>query len=124
MELEDLFSSLTINGGTDPLNHIEFQVLTEQHPTDITLEEYTDYYLLLAKQEEGTTLVATKVSMHDDTVIQSNIICANHDSLQAAQFIAKALNLNKPLWLFLCMRNYEDQLISELTNGLIWNLSR
>ncbi|KAF2896082.1 hypothetical protein ILUMI_10098 [Ignelater luminosus] len=124
MELEDLFSSLSLNDGTDPLNHIEFQVLTEQLPTDIILEEYTDYYLLVAKQEEGTTLVATKISLNDNTASHSNIICANHDSLQAAQFIAKALNLNKPLWLFLCMKNYEDQLISELTNGLIWNLSR
>ncbi|KAF2893950.1 hypothetical protein ILUMI_12224 [Ignelater luminosus] len=110
MELEDLSSSLSINDGTDPLNRIEFQVLTEQHPTDITLEEYTDYYILVAKQEEGTTLVAAKISMHDNTVFQSNVICANQDSLQVAQFIAKTLNLDKPLWLFLCMKNYEDQL--------------
>lgn len=124
MKLEDLLSSLSVGKNTGPLIHKKFQILIEQYQTDVTFEEFTDYYLLVANQAEGTSsVVGTKIAIQDGIAIQSHFVCGNQNSLQAAHDTAVTLNLNKPLCLFLCMRNYEDNLVTEFKNEPISNLT-
>lgn len=129
MDLVSLMNSLAISEPVEEQsrNISLFGAEIDGHHTDIVFATFTDRYLIIATQYEKLgALLHVSIEQSENGIevsspvyTVSNIFGSeNIEQIAAARYIAEKLNIQKPLKIFLCMKNYKAETAKALVETL------
>lgn len=98
-----------------------FQTTINDNPTEIVYNEYITYHLIVAKQAGGSVTACKVIPAEDSSVepkFSVNEIGGNGEIKYEAERLAEILNIKKPLLLFFCLKDYEDETIMACIEAL------
>ncbi|KAF2889231.1 hypothetical protein ILUMI_16942 [Ignelater luminosus] len=124
MQLSSLSETLT----DEPVRERTFEALIKNTATQVIYNDYIDHYFITAKQTEGK-VVACKISLSQPppTDISSesgfsiNIVQDEDGFRDAAKLMALTLGIDKPLFMYLCLSDFQIDTVTELIEALSRN---
>lgn len=130
MDLVNLMKSMSLNENEqipDSNFHVFAASILGVH-TDFVYGEFVNKYMIIAAQygKIGGLLKVTVDQAEDGLNITEPVYSVNvvfgADSIEqqaAARYIAQALDIRKPLLLFLCLKNYETDAVRAVVDALL-----
>ncbi|XP_050343139.1 proteasome assembly chaperone 3 isoform X2 [Nymphalis io] len=122
MELLDVMKNLTIkHTGTESGQKLFKSIAADidDVPTEIVIAEYTDKTLLIVSQYQkiGSLLTIQRDQVHNplgiDNIYTTKVIfgAAGEEQQVAARYLAEAINITKPLCIFINLKSYDIETV-------------
>lgn len=128
MDIVDLMKSLSVNENAQPVDETNFLVFGADIGgirTEFVYGEFADKYMIVAAQygKIGSLLKLTvdQVDGASEPVYSVKVLFGadNIEQQAAARYILQALNIQKPVLLFLSLKLYEPANVKAITETLI-----
>lgn len=125
MDLVNLLQSMTLD--ETPCDQSNFRIFAAnvvETPTDYVFGEFADKYMLIITQfgKVGSLLKVVVDTVNEDTPVYSvNVIfgAVGEEQEAAARLIAEKINIQKPLMLFLSLKDYSRESVKAVTETLL-----